>query len=142
MATEEPWLLMKEVYRDVSQHSGRSVKLFNNLLTSQVTFIVAGSRLSYHKAVLNQHSRLIRSLLQDDGWCKCYDVVLSLDDVSLEDVKFVMDLIYNGAGGLSSQNHEAIKAVISMLQIETIVVDDLQVEEGLAVETPGATEFG
>lgn len=123
MATEEPWLLMKEVYRDV-------------------TFIVAGRRLSYHKAVLNQHSRLIRSLLQDDGWCKCYDVVLSLDDVSLEDVKFVMDLIYNGAGGLSSQNHEAIKAVISMLQIETIVVDDLQVDEGLVVETPGATEFG
>lgn len=103
---------------------------------------MAGSKLSYHKAVLSQHSRLIRSLLQDDGWCQCYDVVLSLDDVSLEDVKFVMDLIYNGAGGLSSQNHEDIKAVISMLQIDTVVVDDLQVDEGLVVETSGAMEFG
>ena len=53
-----------------------------------------------------------------------------------------MDLIYNGAGGLSSQKHEDIKAVISMLQIETILVDDLEVDEGLVVETPGATEFG
>ena len=53
-----------------------------------------------------------------------------------------MDLIYNGAGGLSSQNHEDIKAVISMLQIDTVVVDDLQVDEGLVVETFGAMEFG
>ena len=81
-------------------------------------------------------------MLQDDGWCKCYDVVLSLDDVTLEDVKFVMDLLYNGAGGLSSQKHEDIKAVVSMLQIDTIVVEDLEVDEGLVVETPGATEFG
>ena len=143
MATEEPWLLMKEVYRDVSLHYTTGKDQSKGLIkSSQVTFIVAGSSLSYHKAVLSQHSGLIRSLLQDEGWCKCYDVVLSLDDVSLEDVKFVMELIYNGAGGLSSQNHGDIKAVISMLQIETIVVDDLEVDEGLVVETPGAMEFG
>ena len=119
-----------------------AVQRFNNLIMFQVTFIISGSKLSYHKAVLSQHSRLIRSLLQDDSWCKCYDVVLSLDDVSLEDVKFVMELIYNGTGGLSSQNHGDIRDVISMLQIETIVVDDLEVEEGLVGESPGVTEFG
>ena len=53
-----------------------------------------------------------------------------------------MELIYNGSGGLSSQNHGDIKAVISMLQIDTIVVDDLEVDEGLVVETPEAMEFG
>lgn len=123
MSTEEPWLLMKEVYRDV-------------------TFVVAGSRLSYHKAVLSQHSRLIRSLLQDDGWCKCYDVVISLDDVGLNDVKAVMELIYNGTGGISSQNHGDIKAVISMLQIDTIVVDDLEAEEGVVLEALNTSGIG
>ena len=141
MATEEPWLLMKEVYRDVSQQ--KKFRQFRGLISFlKVTFIVAGSKLSYHKAVLTQHSRLIRSLLQDTGWCQCYDVVLSLDDVSPEDVKFVMDLIYNGAGGFSSQKHEDLKAVISMLQIDTILVDDLEVDGGLVLETPSSLEFG
>ena len=141
MATEEPWLLMKEVYRDVSQQ--KKFRQFRGLISFlKVTFIVAGSKLSYHKAVLTQHSRLIRSLLQDTGWCQCYDVVLSLDDVSPEDVKFVRDLIYNGAGGFSSQKHEDLKAVISMLQIDTILVDDLEVDGGLVLETPSSLEFG
>ena len=69
-------------------------------------------------------------------------MVLSLDDVSPEDVKFVMDLIYNGAGGFSSQKHEDLKAVISMLQIDTILVDDLEVDGGLVLETPSSIEFG
>ena len=100
------------------------------------------TRLSYHKAVLSQHSRLVRSLLQDEAWCQCYDVVISLDDVSLRDVKYVMELIYNGAGGISSQSHGDIKAVLSMLQIETILLDDLVVEEGLVPEVSHGLEYG
>ena len=101
-----------------------------------------GSRLSYHKAVLSQHSRLVRSLLEDDAWCKCYDVVISLDNVSLNDVKHVMELIYNGTGGISSQNHGDIKTVISMLQIETIIVDDLEADPGLVVEASSFAGIG
>ena len=104
--------------------------------------MVGGSRLSYHKAVLSQHSALVRSLLQDTGWCQCCDVVITLDDVSLDDVKYVMDLIYNGAGGTSSQDNGDIKHVVSMLQIETILVEELVAEDGSSVETSGPKEYG
>ena len=53
-----------------------------------------------------------------------------------------MDLLYNGAGGLSSQKHEDLRAVIKMLQIETIIVDDLEVDGDLVLETPAAMELG
>ena len=108
----------------------------------QVTLVVEGSRLSYHKAVLSQHSRLVRSLLQDQAWCQCYDVVISLDGVSLRDVQFVMELIYSGAGGISSQSHGDIRPVLSMLEIDTILVDDLAVEEGLVLETSNPVDYG
>ena len=44
--------------------------------------------------------------------------------------------------GFSSQSHGDIKAVLSMLQIETILLDDLVVEEGLVLEVSHGQEYG
>ena len=83
--------------------------------------------------MLAQHSRLIRQLLTEDAWCRCYDVIISLDSVSAASVKYVMDLVYSGAGGLadtaesgSSDDH---RAIIEMLMIDTIVFGEARAEE-------------
>ena len=90
-----------------------------------------GKKLLYHKAVLSQHSRVVRQLLTEDTWCKCFDVIISLDNVSLASVKYVMDLIYSGAGGWADNSVNAgdYKEVIKMLQIDTIVVSDLEEQD-------------
>ena len=92
-----------------------------------------GKRLHYHKAVLAQHSRLVRQLLTEDAWCRCYDAVISLDSVSAAGVKYVMDLVYSGAGGMADTGESGAmadyRAVIEMLMIDTIVLGDARAEE-------------
>ena len=87
-----------------------------------------GKKLLYHKAVLAQHSRLVRQLLTEDAWCRCYDVIISLDTVSVASVRYVMDLVYSGAGGLVEAGAN-IRAVIEMLMIDTIVLGEASVQE-------------
>ena len=92
-----------------------------------------GKKLLYHKAVLAQHSRLVRQLLTEDAWCRCYDVIISLDTVSVASVRYVMDLVYSGAGGLAEAGDPVaganIRAVIEMLMIDTIVLGEASVQE-------------
>ena len=92
-----------------------------------------GKKLLYHKAVLAQHSRLVRQLLTEDAWCRCYDVIISLDTVSVASVRYVMDLVYSGAGGLAEAGDPRavadIRAVIEMLMIDTIVLGEASVQE-------------
>ena len=90
----------------------------------------------YHKAVLAQHSRLVQQLLTSESWCPCHDVVISLDGVSLESVKYIMDLIYAGIGGLAAPQakDEGFKEVLKMLMIDTIVVSDVEVEDNFNLQ--------
>ena len=77
-----------------------------------------------------QHSRLVRQLLTEDAWCRCYDAVISLDSVSAAAVKYVMDLVYSGAGGMADTEAMAdYRAVIEMLMIDTIVLGEARAEE-------------
>jgi len=111
-AEEEPWLLVNNSFKDI-------------------TIVAEGKKLLYHKAVLAQHSRLVRQLLTQDAWCRCYDVIISLDSVSAAGVKYVMDLVYSGAGGMADTG-EAVadyRAVIEMLMIDTIVLGEARAEE-------------
>ena len=100
---------------------------------SQITIVAEGKRLHYHKAVLAQHSRLVRQLLTEDAWCRCYDAVISLDSVSAAAVKYVMDLVYSGAGGMADTGAPGAmadyRAVIEMLMIDTIVLGEARAEE-------------
>ena len=128
----DPWLQITDLYRDVSIQIFRFFKWPNlTLLLHQLTLVVDGKKLLYHKAVLSQHSRVVRQLLTEDTWCKCFDVIISLDNVSLASVKYVMDLIYSGAGGWADNSANAgdYKEVIKMLQIDTIVVSDLEEQD-------------
>ena len=125
----DPWLQITDLYRDVSIKIIILMLLF--MFCLKLTLVVEGKKLLYHKAVLSQHSRVVRQLLTEDTWCKCYDVIVSLDNVSLASVKYVMDLIYAGAGGLADSSASAgdYKEVIKMLQIDTIVVSDLEEQD-------------
>ena len=128
----DPWLQITDLYRDVSIQIFRFIEWPNlTLLLHQLTLVVDGKKLLYHKAVLSQHSRVVRQLLTEDTWCKCFDVIISLDNVSLASVKYVMDLIYSGAGGWADNSANAgdYKEVIKMLQIDTIVVSDLEEQD-------------
>jgi len=105
-----PWRMVNDVYRDI-------------------TIVAEGMRLEYHKAVLVQHSRLLRQLITEKSWCGCQDVVISLDDVTASSVRNVMDLIYSGVGGVAGDRSKDFTQVIDMLQIDTIVVSDVEMEE-------------
>ena len=83
--------------------------------------------------MLAQHSRLVRQLLTEDAWCRCYDAIISLDSVSAAGVRYVMDLVYSGAGGMADTGEPGAmadyRAVIEMLMIDTIVLGEARVEE-------------
>ena len=104
-----------------------------------------GKKLLYHKAALAQHSRLVRQLLTEDAWCRCYDVIISLDTVSAAGVKYVMDLLYSGAGGMAdTREHVAMadyRAIIEMLMIDTIVLGEASAEEEFNMEEFNMNEF-
>ena len=126
---DEPWLLVNNSFKDVSVTV--SVTFTPSFRSPfQITIVAEGKRLHYHKAVLAQHSRLVRQLLTEDAWCRCYDAVISLDSVSAAAVKYVMDLVYSGAGGMADTEAMAdYRAVIEMLMIDTIVLGEARAEE-------------
>lgn len=105
-----PWRMVNDVYRDI-------------------TIIAEGKHLEFHKAVLVQHSRLLRQLITEKSWCGCQDVIISLDNVTASSVSNVMDLIYSGVGGVAGERNKDFKHVIDMLQIDTLVVSDIIMEE-------------
>ena len=114
---EEPWRFLSDQYRDL-------------------TLMVQGEKLCYHKAVLAQHSRLVRHILTDNSWCQCNEVIINLDDVEVESVKYVMDLIYAGVGGFANPTgkDKQFKDVLKMLLIDTIVMSNVEVEESFNLE--------
>ena len=71
----------------------------------------------------------MRQLITEKSWCGCQDVVISLDDVTASSVRNVMDLIYSGVGGVAGDRSKDFTQVIDMLQIDTIVVSDVEMEE-------------
>lgn len=105
--------------------------MINNLYPDLV-LVVEGKQLYYHQAVLAQHSALIKSLLLKSGCCKCNgelcsrnsDIFISLDDVQIGVVEYVMDIIYSGCGNIGGDTEE-YKKVLDMLKIDTILVEEI-----------------
>merc|ERR1719402_324350 len=61
------------------------------------------------------------------------DVVVSLTDVSAAQVQYVMDIIYSGGGSMAGDVEE-YKEVLRMLAIDTVVLDEVEVQEGFVFE--------
>jgi len=119
----EPWGIVRQLYPDL-------------------VLVVEGQRLMYHQAVLAQHSSLLKDLMLRTGCCKCHgeecrrisdDVVVSLTDVSAAQVQYVMDIIYSGGGSMAGDVEE-YKQVLRMLAIDTVVLDEVEVQEGFVFE--------
>jgi len=116
-------------------------KMVNHLFPDLV-FLVEGKKLYYHQAVIAQHSELVRNILLKNNCCKCGgadcsrnagNIFISLDDVKINTVQYVMDMIYAGSGGIAGDTDD-YKSVLGMLQINTIVVDALDSLEGFVLE--------
>ena len=87
----EPWNLINKLYPDL-------------------VLVVEGKKLYYHQAVLAQHSALLKSLLLQSSCCKCQgkdcrrsseNIFISLGEVKIATVQYVMDIIYYGSGSMS-----------------------------------------
>ena len=123
----EPWNMINQLYPDL-------------------VLVVEGKKLYYHQAVLAQHSALIKSLLLRSGCCKCKgevcrrnseNIFISLDDVQIGVVQYVMDIIYSGCGNIAGDTEE-YKKVLDMLKIDTILVEEVDsttLNETVAEET-------
>jgi len=116
-------------------------KIINHLFPDLV-LVVDGKKLYYHQAVLVQHSALVKSLLLKSSCCKCGgrdcsrnsgNVFITLDNVKVETVQYVMDIIYTGGGNMAGDTEE-YKKVVEMLQVDTILVDTLEAPEGFVIE--------
>jgi len=116
-------------------------KMVNHLFPDLV-FLVEGKKLYYHQAVIAQHSELVRNILLKNNCCKCGgadcsrnagNIFISLDDVKINTVQYVMDMIYAGSGSIAGDTDD-YKSVLGMLQINTIVVDALDSLEGFVLE--------
>ena len=80
--------------------------------------------------------------MTEKSWCNCQDVVISLDDVSIRGVKYVLDLIYSGYGNVASGDiPQDFKTVIEMLQIDTIVTSDVYEAPTVETSSGGLQEF-
>lgn len=119
----EPWNLVNKLYPDL-------------------VLIVEGKKLYYHQAVLAQHSSLLKTLLLKSGCCKCHgedcrrsseNIFISLGEVKISTVQYVMDIIYSGSGAIAGDTEE-YRAVIDMIKIHTLVVEDLDSSEGFVLE--------
>jgi len=116
-------------------------KIVNHLFPDLV-FLVEGKKLYYHQAVIAQHSQIVRSILLKNNCCKCGgvdcsrnagNIFITLDDVNIDTVQYVMDMIYAGSGSIAGDTQD-YKNVLDMLQINTIVVDALSSQEGFVLE--------
>lgn len=116
-------------------------KIVNHLFPDLV-LVVEGKKLYYHQAVLVQHSALVKSLLLQSSCCKCGgsecsrnsgNVFITLDNVRVTTVQYVMDFIYTGGGSLAGDTEE-YKKVVDMLQINTIIVDKVDAPDGFDID--------
>jgi len=125
----EPWGMVNHLYPDL-------------------VLVVEGRSLMYHQAVVAQHSSLLKDLLLRTGCCKCQgehcrrvsgDVVVSLTDVTVAQVQYVMDVIYNGGGSIAG-DVAAYKEILRMLAIDTVMLEDVKVQEGFVFEKEAEAE--
>lgn len=144
----------------------------------QLVLVVEGKKLYYHQAVVAQHSALLKSLLLRfvsileffmpalvrSGCCKCKgedcrrsseNIFISLSDVRISTVQYVMDIIYAGrfviispdfifrcvlvitlifySGNIAGDTEE-YKQALDMLGIDTVVVDTVDAAHGFVLE--------
>lgn len=102
---------------DRSSMASGLLSLYQNQELTDVRLVCSDGQVWAHKAVLSAVSDSLRRLLSDQSGHKCEPTVILLSDMSVADVKQVVDCLYYGQMPVTSNQFKKLSLIASQLDI-------------------------
>ena len=90
---------------------------------SDVTLVSSDKRqVSTHKVVLSSSSDYFKAILQSNN--KSKDIILCLENVSYEELNFMLDYVYNGEVNIEQDQLDRFLTIAQRFQLEGLISDE------------------